>query len=171
MRTLAPPSKNYSGFRPPVGTMIVHTTSADQTQALGQRLGRLLRGGDLVCLYGELGSGKTTLTRGLARGAGSRVRVLSPTFGLVRVYRASCGPVYHIDLYRVVPKQTRNIGLEEYLGDPCGIAVVEWPMAAEEYYPQDRLEVNLSHVARGRRLRFRARGPRSREILRRLEQK
>ena len=149
--------------------MVVTTASEAQTQALGRRLGRLLKGWDLVCLYGGLGSGKTTLTRGLAQGAGSRNRVASPTFSLARIYRAGRRLIYHIDLYRVGPDGTREIGLEEFVSDPRGICVVEWPEAGEAYYPADRLDVRLAHVRGGRRLAFRAHGPRSRDIIRRLE--
>lgn len=148
--------------------MVVTTSSEEQTLALGRRLGRILKGWDVVCLYGDLGSGKTTLTRGLARGAGSRSRVASPTFGLARVYRRRRGHIYHLDLYRVSADETRDIGLEEFVSDPRGICVVEWPEAGEAYYPADRLEVRLAHCRAGRKLTLRGRGPRSREIVTRL---
>ena len=148
--------------------MVVTTHSEAQTLSLGRRLGRLLKGWDLVCLYGELGTGKTTLTKGLAKGAGSRNRVASPTFALARIYRGPRWLIYHVDLYRVSPDQTRDIGLEEFTSDPRGICVVEWPRAGEAYYPQDRLEVRLAHLKRGRRLRFIGTGPRSRQIIRQM---
>jgi len=148
--------------------MTLTTKSEAQTLALGRRLGRLLKGWDVVCLYGDLGSGKTTLTRGLAKGAGSRARVASPTFSLARVYRSPRWTIYHLDLYRVAADQTRDIGLEEFVSDERGICVVEWPQAGEAFYPQDRLEVRLEHLRAGRRLRFAGRGPRSRELVRRL---
>jgi tRNA threonylcarbamoyladenosine biosynthesis protein TsaE len=148
--------------------MVVTTRSEAQTLALGRRLGRLLKGCDVVCLDGDLGTGKTTLTKGLARGAGSRSRVASPTFALARIYRSPRWLIYHLDLYRVGPDQTRDIGLEEFTSDSRGICVVEWPRAGEAYYPKDRLEVRLSHLKGGRRLRFVGKGPRSREIVRRL---
>lgn len=148
--------------------MVVDSRSEAQTLALGRRLGRLLKGYDVVCLDGDLGSGKTTLTKGLARGAGSRNRVASPTFALARIYRSPRWLIYHVDLYRVSADQTRDIGLEEFTSDPRGICVVEWPQAGEAYYPKDRLEVRLAHREGGRRLSFRGRGPRSREIVRRL---
>ena len=135
------------------------------------RLGRLLRGLDLLCLYGTLGSGKTTLTQGLARGIGFRGRVMSPTFGLARFYPGRRLTLYHVDLYRIGADETGDIGLEDFLGDPRAACVFEWPEAAESYYPCDRLEARLSHEkgGRSRRIAFVARGPRSREILRRLK--
>ena len=148
--------------------MVFTTKTEAQTLALGSRLGRLLKGYDVVCLDGDLGSGKTTLTRGLAKGAGSRNRVASPTFALARIYRSPRWLIYHVDLYRVSPDQTRDIGLEEFTSDPRGICVVEWPKAGAAYYPQDRLEVRLAHLKAGRRLRFIGKGPRSRRIIRQL---
>jgi tRNA threonylcarbamoyladenosine biosynthesis protein TsaE len=148
--------------------MVVTTFTEAQTLTLGRRLGRLLKGRDVVCLDGDLGSGKTTLTRGLAKGAGSRNRVASPTFALARIYRSPRWLIYHLDLYRVRPGQTRDIGLEEFISDPRGICVVEWPQAGDAYYPKDRLEVRLSHLKHGRRLRFIGKGPRSRRIIRQL---
>jgi tRNA threonylcarbamoyladenosine biosynthesis protein TsaE len=149
--------------------MVVDTTSSAQTEAFGRRLGRLLKGWDVICLYGDLGTGKTTLTRGLTRGAGSKDRVASPTFGLARVYRAAGRSIYHLDLYRVAADQTGDIGIEDFVSDPRGVCVVEWPEAGEAYYPSDRLEIRLRHRSDGgRRLRLKARGPRSRRILARL---
>lgn len=147
--------------------MIFKTLGADQTRALGRRLGKALKGLDLVCLYGTLGSGKTTLTQGIARGAGFRGRVMSPTFNLVRAYRARRWTIYHVDLYRVGSDETGDIGIEDCVGDPRGVCVVEWPEAARGYYPPDRLEARLSHGKKAgeRRIAFKALGPRAREIL------
>lgn len=138
--------------------------------ALGCKLGRLLRGLDVVCLHGDLGSGKTTLTKGIARGAGFRGGVNSPTFGLARVYRAKRLSIYHLDLYRVDAGQTGDIGIEDFLADPRGFCVVEWPEAAKAYYPADRLDVRLGHArgGRARRIAFSTTGPRSRAVVRAL---
>lgn len=151
--------------------MIVKTEKPEQTRALGRKLGRLLKARDLVCLYGNLGSGKTTLTQGLARGAGYRGRVTSPTFGLARIYRGRRLRVNHLDLYRVGEGETGDIGIEDYLDDPRGFCVIEWPEAGRSYWPQDRLEARLRPVNGGaaRRIAFKARGPRARQILRRLK--
>jgi tRNA threonylcarbamoyladenosine biosynthesis protein TsaE len=145
--------------------MTVTTHSAAETTALGLRLGKLLKPLDLVCLYGNLGSGKTTLTKGLARGAGCSGRVMSPTFGLAREYRGRSLTLHHLDLYRVEADQTGDIGIEEFVNDPRAACVIEWPEAGEVYYPKDRLEVRLSHARDARRLEFKANGRRSRELL------
>lgn len=145
--------------------MTVTTRSPDETTALGMRLGRLLEPLDLVCLYGNLGSGKTTLTKGLARGAGFKGRVTSPTFGLAREYRGKRLTLHHLDLYRVAADQTGDIGIEDFVHDPRAACVVEWPEAGEAFYPKDRLEVRLSHADGARRLALTARGKRARALL------
>lgn len=132
---------------------------------MGLRLGRLLRGLDVVCLYGDLGSGKTTMTKGIAAGAGFTGAVTSPTFGLARVYRGRRLTLNHLDLYRINDSETGDVGIEDYLHDPRAACVIEWPGAGAAYYPKDRLEVRLKHAAGGRRLAFRALGKRSRELL------
>ncbi|MBI5623471.1 MAG: tRNA (adenosine(37)-N6)-threonylcarbamoyltransferase complex ATPase subunit type 1 TsaE [Elusimicrobia bacterium] len=144
--------------------------SAEKTRALGRRLGSLLRGGDCVLLVGDLGAGKTTLTQGIALGAGYKGRVSSPTFVLVRVYAARRLTLYHIDFYRVAVDQTRDIGLEDYVSDPGAACVVEWPEAGRGYLPEERLEVRLSYgkAENERKVSFKAFGARARELRQRL---
>ena len=121
-----------------------------QTIRLGELIGRALEPGDLVLLYGELGAGKTTLVRGMARGAGYRGRVSSPTFALAHVYRGNPLTLHHLDLYRLKEGQTDELGLDELLNDPRGAVVVEWPQAAR--WPKRRIEIRLSHAKSGRRI-------------------
>ena len=100
------------------------TSSAAGTEAAGEELGHRLRKGDLVLLKGELGAGKTTFVRGMARGVGSAASVASPTFQLVRVYPGRL-QLAHVDLYRVEKSdELRDLGLEELLD--AGAVVVEW---------------------------------------------
>ena len=132
---------------------IVETASPEETEALGERLGRQLRPGDVVALIGALGSGKTCLTRGIARGAGSTARVRSPTFILMREYplEGKPFPMRHLDLYRLAGVDDLiDIGGGEVLeGD--GIAVVEWADKAEELLPRNAVRVQLEIVGRNRR--------------------
>jgi tRNA threonylcarbamoyladenosine biosynthesis protein TsaE len=122
----------------------------ERTAELGELVGRSLRAGDVVLLYGELGAGKTTLVRGLARGAGFRGRVSSPTFALAHAYRGRRLTVHHLDLYRLRGgADLAELGLDELLADPRGAVVVEWPQAAR--WPARRLEIRLAHAPRGRR--------------------
>jgi len=106
--------------------MTFHSRSAEETHALGVRLGQRTRRGDLIGLRGELGSGKTCLVRGLAEGLGIPAhKVRSPTFTLVNEYSGGRLPLYHIDLYRLVPTAMDRMALRDYLyGD--GVCVVEW---------------------------------------------
>jgi len=100
------------------------TSSALETEAIGEELGRRLRNGDLVLLKGELGAGKTTLVRGIAKGSGSTAPVASPTFQLVRVYPGRV-QLAHVDLYRLENgEEVRDLGLDELLDQ--GAVVVEW---------------------------------------------
>ncbi len=141
-------------------------STPDETRALGRAAAKP---GDVILLVGDLGAGKTTLTQGIAAGAGFKGRVTSPTFGLAREYRAKTVTIYHLDLYRVAESQTGDIGLEEYLYDPKAFCVVEWPEAARAYLPLDRLEIRLAHEKGGRSLSFKALGPSARSLLKRLE--
>lgn len=117
----------------------------EDTLALGRRLARRLKPGTVVCLYGELGAGKTTLVRGILRGLGFKGPVSSPTFALINEYRGLKPRVYHLDLYRVDAGDLENLALEEYFNDPKAACLVEWPDVARGLLPRDRIEVRLSH--------------------------
>ena len=130
--------------------MRLSTGAEDETIRLGEVIGRSLRAGDVVLLYGELGAGKTTLVRGMARAVGYRGRVSSPTFALAHVYRGKRLTLHHLDLYRLKDGQTAELGLDELLNDPRGAVVVEWPQAAR--WPKRRIEVRLAHVRAGRKI-------------------
>lgn len=125
--------------------MTTVTHSREETIAWGRRLGSLLGPGDVLTLSGPLGSGKTTLTKGLAEGLGlddSRY-VTSPTFVLVHEYPAAV-PVYHIDAYRLGgPDEADALGLDEMFYG-TGVTIVEWAERIEEVLPPERLRVELS---------------------------
>ena len=143
--------------------------SEAETIALGERLGKKLKPGSLLLLRGPLGAGKTTMARGLARGAGYRGRVSSPTFALAHVYRGKRLTIHHLDLYRVAAGEDAELGLDELLADPRAAVVVEWPDAAGGAWPKDRLEVMLAHARSGRAAALKATGPASRKILESLK--
>jgi tRNA threonylcarbamoyladenosine biosynthesis protein TsaE len=130
-----------------------------ETVRLGELVGRSLRAGDLVLLYGELGAGKTTMVRGMARAVGYRGRVSSPTFALAHIYRGKRLTLHHLDLYRLKDGETGELGLDELLNDPRGAVVVEWPQAAR--WPKRRVEVRLAHARTGRRIAVRDRRSKS----------
>lgn len=140
-----------------------------ETIDAGRKLGRRLAAGDVVCLLGELGAGKTTFTKGLAEALGFKGRVTSPTFGLAREYRGKDVRIYHLDLYRVAENETGDIGLEDYLHDPRGVCVIEWPAAVGAFMPQDYITVKLGHRPEGRTIAVTAKGKRSRAVVSELE--
>jgi tRNA threonylcarbamoyladenosine biosynthesis protein TsaE len=119
------------------------TRSAAETGALGTRLAELLRAGDVVVLTGDLGSGKTVLAQGIARGLGVTEPVVSPTFTIVREYEGDLR-VLHVDVYRLDHLQEAiDLGLDELLDDGC-VTLIEWGEAVGALLPPDRLEVVLT---------------------------
>lgn len=114
------------------------------TQNLGGAVARLLRAGDVVALYGELGAGKTTLARALVTQLGFDGEVPSPTFTLVQTYELSPTAVWHFDLYRIdTADEVLELGFEEALAE--AISVVEWPERLGPLLPSDRLDIVLSY--------------------------
>lgn len=123
----------------------VRTRSRDETEALGARVGRAARPDDVIALWGELGSGKTTFVRGLAQGLGIDIReVTSPTFVIVHEHDAGRLPLFHIDFYRLAPGDTPSTGWEETMSSG-GVTAIEWPDRVEAWLPDDRLDVKLDH--------------------------
>jgi tRNA threonylcarbamoyladenosine biosynthesis protein TsaE len=137
--------------------------SYQQTKRLGERLGELLLPGDLICLSGELGSGKTALAQGIGRGWGTAYRINSPTYTLVNEYpRLHDGRVlYHIDCYRLESNvDAITAGLEDIIENGRTM-MIEWPERIEYMLPPDRLTITLRYVDDTRRgLRVRAEGER-----------
>lgn len=144
------------------------SSSVAQTERLGVRLGELLDDHDLLCLSGELGTGKTVLARGVGRGWGSPLRVTSPTFTLVNEYpRAHDGRIlYHVDCYRLeTAADIETVGLSDVI-DGSGAVMVEWPERITHLLPQDALWINLTYLNETRRaLRLVAKGERAAELL------
>lgn len=142
--------------------------SAAQTHRLGVRLGELLRPGDLICLSGELGTGKTTFAAGVGRGWGVTQPLTSPTFILVNEYpRPGDGlKLYHIDCYRVQDaREALDFGLAEILDAP-GIVLIEWAERIQSVLPRERLWITLRYVAETKRgLLFEASGARYERLL------
>ena len=140
--------------------LILETHGPEETQRVGRCLGRHATPGDIVLLAGDLGTGKTTLTQGIAWGLGVREHARSPTFVLVTEY-AGRMPLYHADLYRIDSlAEAWDLGLDEYfLGE--GVSVVEWADRALSDFPEDHLWVRLERLDEdSRRLRLVARGAR-----------
>lgn len=145
--------------------------SPEQTRRIGIRLGGLLERGDLVCLQGELGAGKTTLVQGMAQGWGALDAASSPTFVLVNVYRrAGDGQFFHMDAYRIESTlEAEELDLVNMLeGGPL---LIEWAERLQDILPPDRLWVILEHVSdEHRQLRFKASGRRYDRLVAELRQ-
>lgn len=149
----------------------VITTSQEQTWRTGELLGARLNAGDTVCLYGELGAGKTSFSYGIALGLEVDEKyITSPTFTFVNEYEGRV-PFYHIDLYRLEdPDELENIGFDEYI-DSDGVTVIEWAERAENELPVERLSVYLSSVdEHSREIGFLAEGERYEKLLEELKQ-
>lgn len=137
--------------------------SVEETQGIAERLANLLVAGDVLTLEGDLGAGKTTFTKGLAKGLGVTRNVNSPTFTIVKEYKGRV-PLYHMDVYRLEDSD-EDIGFFEYFHGE-GVSVVEWARYIEEYLPEERLEVQISYIDEmTRKMEFTAYGARYRSIL------
>ena len=113
--------------------MIFTTKSQLETEAFGKKLAAKLKGGDILLLSGELGAGKTSLVKGIAKGLGVKHDITSPTFTLLNIYevksqKSKVKSLVHIDTYRLKEeKELLEIGVEDYLGEPNTICIIEWP--------------------------------------------
>jgi len=143
--------------------------SPEQTRRLGARLGVLLKGGEVICLEGSLGSGKTCLAQGIGRGWGVSQTLTSPTFVLVREYvrPGDAVTLYHVDLYRISgAEETLTLGVDEFLGDRHAICIIEWAERSRSLMPEEHLWVQLEFADPMRRaMYFTAQGERHTAIL------
>jgi tRNA threonylcarbamoyladenosine biosynthesis protein TsaE len=125
--------------------MKLRSRSDSETREIGRRLGDRLKKGDVVCLYGELGAGKTTFVKGIARAFGIDERdITSASFTIIVEHEGEV-PFFHIDLYRLNERGVSDLGLNEYLGRE-GVAVIEWAERAESEIPDDKISVRLDHA-------------------------
>jgi tRNA threonylcarbamoyladenosine biosynthesis protein TsaE len=154
-------------------TLDIISHSSAQTQRLGVRLGELLQGGELILLDGQLGTGKTTFTQGLARGMGITEIISSPTFTLLKEYQGHAVPImkpgqntlpkqpssqqrigpplYHFDLYRLEnPEEIIDLGFEDYFFS-SGVCVVEWADKADLLWPSEHLRIRLKMMSETKR--------------------
>lgn len=127
-------------------TIEFFSRSAEQTRRVGMRIGAMLRPGDLVCLQGDLGAGKTTLVQGLAQGWGSTDAVSSPTFVLVNVYRKPEGAIlFHLDTYRIdSTPEAEELDLDTMLAQ--GPLVIEWAERVQAILPGENLWIKLEYM-------------------------
>ena len=126
---------------------LLHIASEKETERIGEAIGRAAEPSTVVALIGDLGTGKTTLTKSIARGLGVTETVTSPTFNIIREYKSGRIPLYHFDVYRIGdPDEMFELGYEEYFyGD--GICVVEWADIIEELLPEDAVIIRIERGA------------------------
>jgi tRNA threonylcarbamoyladenosine biosynthesis protein TsaE len=146
--------------------------NVEQTERLGVRLGELLTPGDMICLQGDLGAGKTAMARGIGRGWGTAVRVTSPTFTLINEYpRMGDGRIlYHLDCYRLESDEAAiTVGFEELL-DGSEAMMIEWPERIQSFLPGDALWIALRYQSETRRkMRITAHGARATALFSRFK--
>ena len=131
--------------------MKLQSRSDSETREIGRRLGDRLKKGDVVCLYGELGAGKTTLVKGIATAFGINERdITSASFTIIAEHEGEI-PFFHIDLYRLNEKGASELGLHEYFAKD-GISVIEWAERAESEIPDERISVRLDHAGEDSRV-------------------
>lgn len=121
--------------------MVFEINSVEDTTKLGINLGKLLKSGDIVCLTGDLGTGKTHITKGIAKGLGIEDNITSPTFTIVNEYETGRLKLNHFDVYRVSdPDEIYAIGFDDYIFSDA-VSVIEWANYIEEILPQDFLHI------------------------------
>lgn len=129
---------------------LIYSESEETTSRLGYCLGACLRAGDVVLLEGEMGAGKSVLTRAAARGMGVEGPVPSPTFTILNIHEGMDLTLYHFDLYRLEGADALyEMGLEEYIPSRDGASLIEWPQMAAEAMPGDALGVNIRYAQDG----------------------
>jgi len=123
--------------------MEIITGSTEETKKFACEIAKKTKSGDVLALYGDLGSGKTTFTRYFVEALGFKNRVQSPTFVIARKY----GNVNHVDLYRLTSeKEVEELGLEELLADKKAITIIEWPELSEKLLPKNTSKIHFEYV-------------------------
>jgi tRNA threonylcarbamoyladenosine biosynthesis protein TsaE len=147
-------------------TMDFFSRGPEQTRRIGRRLGGALQAGDVICLQGDLGAGKTTFVQGIANGWGSLDSVSSPTFIIVNVYRRGDeARLFHMDAYRLdSTPEAEELDLDSMLAQ--GPLLIEWPERMDGLVPDERLWISLEHInEEEREMKFKASGKRYDELL------
>lgn len=127
----------------------IQTNTVEETQSIAEKLATMLKPGDVITLEGELGAGKTTFTKGLAKGLGIKRNISSPTFTIIKEYEGSL-PLYHMDVYRL-EHSDEDIGFDEYFNGN-GVTVVEWAHFIEEFLPNERLAIRIGYMDGDKRI-------------------
>jgi len=123
--------------------MIIESFKAEDTFELGKKFGQSVKPGQVICLFGDLGVGKTVFTQGFAEGLGIKEAISSPTFTILQVYDEGRMPLYHFDVYRIEDvEEMYEVGFEDYF-DGEGVCLVEWANLIEEILPSRRTIITI----------------------------
>ena len=132
-------------------TLQIKSANSDKTEQLAAKIGQALKGGEVIELVSDLGGGKTTFVRGLARGAGSKDKVASPTFTISKVYDCPDFQIHHFDFYRLPDAGLMSNEIDDVLGDPHIVTVIEWADVVKHVLPDNRLHIAIRQLPNGDR--------------------
>lgn len=152
--------------------MKISINNPNETERLAEHIGSVAEAGDTIILSGDLGAGKTTLTKGIALGLGITQMIKSPTYTIIREYQTGRLPLYHMDVYRI-EASAENLALDEYF-EGNGLSVVEWGQLLGEFLPADYLEITLEKDPADLEKReavLQASGPKAEAFLKRIQQR
>lgn len=151
--------------------MELYLKDSEATEKLGKLLGSKVQEGDVICLTGDLGAGKTLLSQGVAVALGVPAEeVTSPTFTIMNIYEGTEIEIHHFDLYRLNrPEELEDIGFDEYCGGE-GITLIEWAELFPDSLPEEYLQITLLHAGTGRKAVLEAKGERAASLLQEVEQ-
>lgn len=146
----------------------IYSKKPENTFELGKKIGKLISAPFLICLSGDLGTGKTCLTKGIGAGLNISENIVSPSFTLINEYKIPKGIFYHCDLYRLTnPIEILSLGLEDFLLNSNSIIVIEW--ADKLQLTEDKLDINLFHYKDGRKIIVKSSSSKYMNILKELE--
>ncbi|HBF4284418.1 tRNA (adenosine(37)-N6)-threonylcarbamoyltransferase complex ATPase subunit type 1 TsaE [Clostridioides difficile] len=145
----------------------IYLENENKTREIGYKLGKLLKEGSVICLVGDLGAGKTTMTQSLADSLGIEDYITSPTFTIINEYEGKI-PLYHFDVYRIGSSdEMYDIGYDEYVNSN-GICIIEWANLIEDILPKEYLNIELKYKAEGREMILTPKGEFYKEIVEEL---
>ena len=125
--------------------IVIKIENENQTKELARKVASIVPNGTVICLYGDLGAGKTTFVRGIAEALGIKEVVQSPTFNIMKIYLKGNKPLIHIDAYRLADINN-DIGLDEYIGYETGLTMIEWPMYIQNLIPNNSLNIEIKNT-------------------------
>lgn len=147
----------------------IYLENEDFTHRLGDYIGSKLFPGAVICLNGDLGAGKTSMTKSIAKAMGIDEDITSPTFTIVNEYDEGRIPLYHFDVYRIgSSEEMYDIGFYEYISSQ-GVSIIEWSGIIEDILPSERLDIEIKYEDVGRRAFFKAHGEKYEKIIEGVE--